>query len=50
VESKRGTIDAADKTVVCGGAGFGIFDAVGVGFFTWWIVDVATEIDVGWGG
>ena len=48
MEAQGGTIDTADKTVVCGG--FGVFNTVGVGFFAGRIVDVATEIDVGGGG
>ncbi len=48
METKRGTIDAADETVV--GCGFGFFDAVRLGFFSVGIIDVATEVDVGWGG
>ena len=48
METEGGTIDAADKTIV--DCGFSFFDAVSVRFFAMGIVDVATEVNVGWGG
>jgi hypothetical protein len=47
VETEGRTVNSTDKTVVWGG--FGVLNAVGVGFFAGWIVDVAAEVDVGWG-